>query len=193
MSRSISVNRGDTSFLRNSQIMREVGFLTLAAILLSGGIIWFYNRVLFNEQIYEIYSQSELAGITFMPYFISAAIAALTALYITYYIPTMMAKKQSHQIAERLQMLGQGDLASFARIQSSSEEINHISKELSYTVAQWNSHMSQMKIINRQQWDLIQAVKKAAVKNDSLSILMHLKEIEQNWNKIAEIEELIKT
>ncbi|HDL00867.1 MAG TPA: hypothetical protein ENH23_01365 [candidate division Zixibacteria bacterium] len=193
MSKSITIDRTESSVFSNSQILKEVGFLSLAVILLSLGIIWFYNRVLFTEEIYGIYSQLEIAGITFMPYMISGAIAALSALYILYYIPAEKCKIPSHQLAMRIRKLGEGDLVSFARIQSGNQEINDIARELSFTVAQWNSQMSQMKIINRQQWDLLQEIKQSAAKNDTDSILLHLEKIEENWIKTAEIEELIKT
>lgn len=193
MSKAITINNSETSVFKDSEIMKEVGFLSLAAILLSVGIIWFHNRILFNEEIFEVYSQLELAGITFMPYMISGAIAALSALYIMHYIPAMKSKVPSHQIAMRIRKLGEGDLVSFARVQSDNQEVNEIARELSITVAQWNSQMSQMKIINRQQWDLIQEIKQSAAKNDGNSILLHLIKIEENWIKTAEIEELIRT
>lgn len=193
MSKSITINQTESNVFSNLQIIKEVGFLSLAVILLSLGIIWFYNRVLFTEEVYGIYSQLEIAGITFMPYMISGAIAALSALYIMYYIPAEKCKIPSHQLALRIRMLGEGDLISFARIQSDNQEINDIARELSFAVAQWNSQMSQMKIINRQQWDLLQEIKQSAAKNDTDSILLHLEKIEENWIKTAEIEELIKT
>ncbi len=193
MSKSITINRTESNVFSNFQIIKEVGFLSLVVILLSLGIIWFYNRVLFTEEVYDIYSQLEIAGITLMPYMISGAIAALSALYITYYIPAEKCKIPSHQIAMRIRKLGEGDLVSFARIHSDNQEINDIARELSFAVAQWNSQMSQMKIINRQQWDLIQEIKQSAAKNDNKSILLHMEKIEENWIKTAEIEELIKT
>jgi len=84
-------------------------------------------------------------------------------------------------------------MVSFARVNSDSEDISEIAHELSFAVAQLNSQMAQLKIINRQQWDLVQEIKQSASKNDSSSIFLHLDEIEKNWIKTAEIEELIKT
>ena len=193
MSKAITINRSEEGIFNNSQILKEVSFISGAAIMLSVGIIWFHNTVMFNEEIYSLYSELELAGITFMPYMISMAIAALTAMYIIHYIPTMRSKESSHQIAVRIRSLGEGDLVTFARIHSESQEINEIAKELSTTVGQWNSQMSQLKIINRQQWDLLQEIKQAASRNDSVKILLHLEKIEENWTKTAEIEELIQT
>ncbi len=193
MSKAITINSSEVSVFKNFQVIKEVGFLTLSAVLLSFGVIWFHNRVLFNEQIFEMYSQLEVAGITLMPYMISGAIAAFAALYLSHYIPVMKSKVPSHQIAMRIRKLGEGDLVSFSRIHSENDEVNDIARELSITVAQWNSLMSQMKIINRQQWDLLQDVKKSACKNDGNAILMHVTKIEENWIKTAEIEELIKT
>ncbi len=193
MSKAITIRRSEESIFHNSQVIREISFLTGTAILLSVGIIWFHNTVLFNAEIYALYSEVELAGITFMPYMISGAISALVALYIMHYIPTMKSKESSHQIAVRIRSLGEGDLVTFARINSENQEINEIARELSTTVGQWNSQMSQMKIINRQQWDLLQEIKQAATRNDSVKILLHLEKIEENWSKTAEIEELIQT
>ncbi len=193
MSKAITIRRSEESIFHNSQIIREVSFLSIVAVLLSVGIIWFHNSVMFNEEIYSLYTGLELAGITFMPYMISGAIAALTAMYLMHYIPSMKSKESSHQIAIRIRSLGEGDLVTFARIHSESQEINEIAKELSTTVGQWNSQMSQMKIINRQQWDLLQEIKQAAARNDSVKILLHLEKIEENWAKTAEIEELIQT
>ncbi len=193
MAKSISINETEISFFKNSQVLREVGFLSLAAVLLSVGIIWFHNRVLFNDQIYVLYSQVELAGITFMPYLISGAIAGLTALYLLHYIPAEKSKLPSHQIAARIRKLGEGDLVTFTRIYSENQEVNDIARELSFAVAQLNSQMAQMKIINRQQWGLVQEIKVSASKSDSEATLLHIEKIEENWIKTAEIEELIKT
>jgi len=193
MTKAIAINHTDVSIFRDSEALKNIGFISGATILLSIGIIWFHNRVLFNEEFYTIYSELELFGITLMPYMISGAIAALTAMYLVHYIPTVQGRDSSHQLASRIKKFGEGDLITFARIHSDNEEINEIAKELSYTVGQWNSQMSQMKIINRQQWDLLQEVKQAASRNDSVKILLHLDKIEENWLKTAEIEELIRT
>lgn len=193
MSEQVALNQTDELISRRKQLFVKIGFLGFAAILLSIGIIWFYNRVMYNEEIFELYNGLEIAGITLMPYLISASIAAITALAILIIIPAEKTRMTSQQVADRLRLLRNGDLVTFMRFNAEDTLVNDIAHELSLTVSQWNSMMSQLKIINRQQWDQLQEIKRRAAANDGESILLQVKKMEKNWEKTAEIEELIRT
>lgn len=179
--------------LPDERILGKIGFLVGSAILLSGGIIWFYNQIIYNDQVFDIYTNLQLAGITLMPYMISAAIAAITAMCIMNFIPLAKSKLPAYQLAVRIREFGEGDLSTFSRLNCRNDQLKEISTELSMAVNNWNSKMSQMKIINRQQWDLLQDIKSRASKNDGQEILNHVQKMENNWIKIAEIEEFINS
>ena len=193
MSTLTGANKPLSVGIPDERILGKIGFLVGSAILLSGGIIWFYNQIIYNEQVFDIYTNLQLAGITLMPYMISAAIAAITAMCIMNFIPLAKSKLPAHLLAVRIKEFGEGDLSAFSRLNCRNEQLKEISTELCMAVNNWNSKMSQMKIINRQQWDLLQDIKRRAAKNDGQEILNYVQKMENNWIKIAEIEEFINS
>lgn len=193
MSKTFDVKYAGENISFEKQLFGKVGFLGGSAILLSLGIIWFHNQTIYNERMFDVYSSLEVSAVTLMPYMISAAIAAITSLSIMNVIPLMKSKQRAQLLAERIRLLGEGDLVTVSRISNNGETLKDIAHELSYTVGQWNSTMSQLKIINRQQWDLLQEIKFYAAKDDGETVLRHLKKMEENWEKTAEIEDMIKT
>jgi aminopeptidase-like protein len=50
-----------------------------------------------------------------------------------------------------------------------------------------------MKIINRQQWDILQTIKDSTFSNNTKMVMDMIDKMEENWKKIAELEETFKT
>jgi hypothetical protein len=48
--------------------------------------------------------------------------------------------------------------------------------------------VSKLKVMNRQQWDLLQAIRQSAVAGDCGSVLCHVDQMEKNWDKVAAVE-----
>ena len=52
---------------------------------------------------------------------------------------------------------------------------------------------AKLKIINRQQWNLLELIRQASLNDDSEFALKMIEKMEENWYKIAEIESKLKT
>ncbi|KAA3636393.1 MAG: hypothetical protein DWP97_02905 [Calditrichaeota bacterium] len=191
MSKLLAIGQLNENVDHPESIGRKIGFLATSALLLSTGIIWFHNNVLYNEEVVEIYSQLELALITLMPYMISAAIAAITSISIMNIIPLSKSKAPAGIIAERIKSFGEGNLEGVFRPDVSNTNLEQITSELNIAIGHWNSRASQIKIINRQQWDLLQDIRSRAAKKGDDGILINVKRMEENWERVAKIEENI--
>lgn len=191
MSKLLAIGQLNENSDQSESIGMKIGFLATSALLLSTGIIWFHNNVLYNEEVIDIYSQLELALITLMPYMISAAIAAITSISIMNIIPLSKSKAPAGIIAERIKSFGEGNLEGVFRPDVSQTNLEQITSELNIAIGLWNSRASQIKIINRQQWDLLQDIRARAAKKGDDGILVNVKRMEENWERVAKIEENI--
>ena len=123
---------------------------------------------------------------------ISAAIAAITAIGILTILPTARMHDPARILLNRLHSLKQGDLSSAVTL-APNHQLRDIAGELNDAVATLGNNLSQMKVINRQQWDVLGRIKAAASVGNSAEVMSHVGEMERNWAKIAEIEHRLMT
>ncbi|MFQ5454236.1 MAG: hypothetical protein ACE5D6_08630 [Candidatus Zixiibacteriota bacterium] len=171
----------------------RIGFMITTAVIISAVIINYFNDILYDEQIIKVYSTIELAAASLMPYMISAVVAAITAIGVITILPIVRSKESARLIQLRLQQLGDGDFSDKSRIDCSNEYLKNIAFELNYAVGTLSNNIAQLKIINRRQWDILELIRTATMKNDSQTALNHIEKMEENWVKIVEIEERLKT
>lgn len=171
----------------------RIAFLITTATLLSGSIIVYFNNVVFTDEVMALYTSMEVAAITILPYMISAVVAAMTAIGVMSMMPILRSRGPARKIQIRIERLGAGDLTVSGKLDCSNEYLKDIATELNYSIGLLNHRVAQLKIINRQQWDLLEGVRQAARRNDSDSALSYVEKIEKNWHRIADVEDQFLT
>lgn len=174
-------------------IIGRIGFIAISAILTSAVVIIFYNNNTSEANLNQFGNAFEVAALTLMPYMISAVIASITVLCIQNIIPAVRNHEVARQICERLRTVSTGDLTGETVVKQSENYMDEIVYEMNYSISHLNHTISKMKIINRQQWDLLQTIKDSTFSNNTKMVMDMIDKMEENWNKIAELEETIKT
>lgn len=172
---------------------KQVWLMAGAAVLLSAATIIYYNYKWYNEQIANVINQFELATITLMPYMISAVVATITAIGIREMLPMLRSAQDARHIHGRMKQLAGGDLTVVSRLDCENPHLKDIAVQLNYAVGFLGSSVAQWKIINRQQWDLLENIRRATLKEDHSRALKMIEKMEENWRMIAEIEDRFKT
>ncbi len=170
-----------------------IGLMAGSAVVLSGAVIVYFNDILNPELYGDISGSFELALLTLMPYMISAAVAAITAIGIVNILPFMRLSESIESLQLRLRDMAGGDLASKVRIESSLPQLRRLSRELNYTSGDLGRRIAELKVINRQQWDTLQGVREAGENENHEAVLIMVEQMEKNWQKIAAIEEQFTT
>jgi methyl-accepting chemotaxis protein len=174
------------------RIYSIVGFMAGSAIFISSVIIVWFNTSVSSDLLSEVYGKVELAAITLMPYMISAVVAAITAIGIITILPSARFVEPVEQILTRIRDLACGDLAGTVFSRGNSQ-LRILAQELNRATANLNSDVTDLKIINRQQWGLLCEIRMWAENHDCETLLVYVNEMEKNWDKIAEIEERYTT
>jgi hypothetical protein len=60
---------------------------------------------------------------------------------------------------------------------------------LNYTAGDLGRRIAEWKVINRQQWEILQLVRAAGESENHETVLLLVEQMEKNWRKIAAIEE----
>lgn len=173
--------------------MGRIGFIAFSAIFTSAIVISFYNNKTSVEDLKLFGNALEVASLTLIPYMVSAVIAAITVLCIMHIVPVARNHEVAREICERLRMVSNGDLTGETVIKQSEKYMDDIVYEMNYSISHLNHTISKMKIINRQQWDILQTIKNSTISNNTKMVLDMIDKMEENWKKIAEIEETIRT
>ncbi len=171
---------------------RIIAFMAGSAIIASAAIISYFNLAISPELTSEMLGSVEIASLTFMPYMISALIAALTAIGVTTLLPYTRYGEPSLKLVSSLRSLAEGDLT--VRLQLSTDDpMRDVANELNYAVANIDKAVTTLKVQNRTQWGVLCRIRMAAENGDCDDVLHFCKEMEQNWDKVAEIENRLKT
>jgi hypothetical protein len=171
----------------------RVWLLAASGVLLSAAIIVYYNHKMYYELIRDVYNSLELTAITLMPYMISAVVATITAIGVMSMLPMLKATQAAQRIYLRVKQMSDGDLTTTSRIDCRNQHLNEIAAELNYAIGFLGSSVAQWKIINRQQWNLLECVRQATLDNDHRRALKLIEKIEENWKLTAKIEDKFRT
>jgi len=170
-----------------SQVFARVGYISIATIILSATIIGYFNSIT-ESQIELVYNKTELAALTLMPYMISAVIAAITAICIMNLLPWLKVSKSLNEVELRLKEMAAGDLSTKLKPNSDIANFRPIMTEMNNTIDSLGNQLAQWKVINRQQWEILQLIRRSASANKSGEVIDLVNEMEKNWEKIAEFE-----
>lgn len=175
------------------QYYNSLTILILSAIILSAVIIIYFNNVSsYGYQILDIYNSLEIAAVTLLPYMISAVVAAITAIGVMTILPLVKSIRFAHQIQLRLQKMAEGDLSDKLQVDIASDYLKDIAYEINNASGYLGSMIAKLKIINRQQWNLLELIRQASINNDPEFALKMIEKMEENWYKIADIEGHLK-
>jgi len=176
-----------------SRFYGTTGLMGISAALLCASVIVYSNSVVSTEGLTDVYSSLELAVVMLIPYMISAAVAAITALGILALVPLIRMQGPVLDIRERLHQLACGDLSSTIPVSRKHSQLRELIGELNHSVSVLGDQISQWKLTNRQQWDILQGMHEAAASSDYEMVKRHIDKMEENWRKIAEIEQQLVT
>ncbi|MDH3891819.1 MAG: hypothetical protein OEV49_12105 [candidate division Zixibacteria bacterium] len=170
-----------------------IGLMAGSAVALSAAVIVYFNDIFDTDALATIGSSFELALVTLMPYMISAAVAAITAIGIVNIVPLMRISESIESLQLRLREMAVGNLASRVRIEANLPQLRRLSRELNYTSGDLGRRIAEWKVVNRQQWEILQGVRTAGENQNHEAVLMMVEQMERNWQKIAAIEEQFST
>ncbi|MBN1212193.1 MAG: hypothetical protein JXA92_06400 [candidate division Zixibacteria bacterium] len=190
MTDEVLISRDKNLFKR--RIYSVVGLMAGSAVFISAVIIAWFNSSASSELLTAVYGRVELAAITLMPYMISAVVAAITAIGIITILPSARVVEPAEQILTRIRDLACGDLAGTVNLRGNGQ-LKMLIQELNRATANLSSDITDLKIINRQQWGLLCEIRMWAENHDCDTMLVFVNEMEKNWDKIAEIEERYTT
>ncbi|UCG60541.1 MAG: hypothetical protein JSV52_09405 [Candidatus Zixiibacteriota bacterium] len=172
---------------------KQVWLMAGGAVLLSAMTIIYYSYKWYNEQIEHVVNKFEMAAITLMPYMISAVVAAITTIAIREILPILKSARVTRHIQTRVKLLAEGDLTTVSRLECDNEQLKEIATQLNYAIGFIGSSIAQWKIINRQQWDLLENIRHATAKGEHGRALKMIEKMEENWRMTATIESRFKT
>ena len=191
--RNSDATKGVPGMNAKSGIYRTLTLLGFSALTVSAATIIAFNQFVDQSALASFNSNIALSVTTLMPYMISAVVAAITAIAIMRIFPMAEQPASLEQIRDRIGAMADGDLASHVRIHSNDETLKAIANELNFAVGQIGHQVALWKIINRQQWELLNCVHSAGKRDDGEAVCRYVEQIEQNWKRIAEIEAKLTT
>ncbi len=179
----------DSAF-STSKLRRSAAFMGFSAVLVSGAVITVYNSMTPDPATVAGSDSMQLAITTLMPYMISAVIAAITAIGVMTILPVSRMEAPAREVIAQLNELGAGDLTARVRL-NSDDPLREVAASFNSAAINLSSEIASWKIVNRQQWGALCRIRHAVESGDTESALSCVAEMEQNWDKIAEIEERI--
>ena len=180
------------SVLDNARLYRTALFMGLSAVMVSAAIIWFYNDHVLGAVSSGISNRIQLTLMTLMPYMISAVISAITAVGVMTILPTTRVAAPVHQVVTKLKEIADGDLT--VRVRMDGEDpLKDVGTAFNSAVSSLSDQVAHWKIVNRQQWGVLCRIRQAVEENDPEQALRWVAEMEQNWDRIAEIENRLIT
>lgn len=177
---------------------RSCSYYTLAlmvgaTLIVSGAVITFFDRNVRTEELAGLYSTAELAAVTLMPYMISAAVAAVTAVGILLVWPWLKLPAAAIAIEWRLREMAAGDLATRIKVPTNNEQMAHLGRELNCAVGELSNTVARWKLMDRAQWDYLEAIRLAADRGDLDEVKRNVEMVQRNFEKIAEIHQRLIT
>lgn len=181
------------SAVNRYSLFSRVAFLTGSAVTISALTIFVFNTTFSRMQVETVFTGMEIIGLSLVPYLISAVVAAITAICVLSLVPLTNLQQPATVVKQRLQSLAEGDLASKVMTRGAAPHIQELVYEVNLASSNLGSQIAQWKVINRQQWELLEAMREITVVSGQRQIVRIIEQMEKNWEKIAEIEARLKT
>jgi methyl-accepting chemotaxis protein len=178
---------------RKKRLYRRLAVISAAAFVASVAIILYRPLFPANEQVDFVCSSLVIAADTLLPYMISAVVAAITVVAVLTVVPLGRTFDNLDMIRERIHALAGGDLSTRLHVSTDTPELKMLAADVNLTVSFLGDHVAQWKIINRQQWDILEHLRQSAAKGDPDAVLKYVERMQKNWERIAEIEEKLST
>jgi len=169
-------------------LYRRAAFMGLFAVFTSAAIIAYYDRTVAQISSTGSLASIELVVLTFMPYLISAAIATLTAIGVMSILPNAKVAAPAQQIVTRLREFSDGDLTVRVRL-NGDDALKEVGTAFNSAATGLSDRVAHWKVVNRQQWGVLCRIRQAIENGDQEEALRFVSEMEQNWDRIAEIEQ----
>lgn len=185
ISASDIVGTGKQRFYKTMVLMSST------AVIISAAVIIYFQQVADMSTV-DVSSQVTLLTATLLPYLISAAIAAVTAIAILTMLPAVRSYAPAQLITYRLKELREGNLQSTVKI-GTNHQLQELAGELNMAISSLGGQLTKLKVVNRQQWKVLCQIRTAAMAGNSEEVVKRVEEMERNWVKIAEIEEKLMT
>ena len=176
------------SVLDKARLYRKAAFMGLTAILASTAIITYYERGVNKMMGADSAAGFELAAMTLMPYLVSAIIATITAIGVLTILPATRVAAPAEQIIYKLRDISDGDLTARIRL-GGDDPLKEVGIALNAAAGNLGDRIAHWKVVNRQQWGVLCRIRQAVEENDAEQALRFVAEMEQNWDRIAEIEQ----
>lgn len=173
------------------QLYKSIIFMAASALFVSASVIIYFNQSTSGEVTEGLSSRLYLFSTTITPYLISAAVAAMTAIGILAILPSARIYDPAQTLLLRLRELRHGDLSS--KVALTHPQLKVIASELNEAVGTLGSQLTSLKVLNRQQWEVLGRIRAAAEMHGCQEVMSHIEEMERNWAKIAEVEERLIT
>jgi methyl-accepting chemotaxis protein len=171
-----------------TRLYRRAAFMGLSAVMASAAIITIYNHTVGGLLSSSSRAGMELAVVTMMPYMIAAVIGMLTAFGVMAILPSAKVAAPAEQIVHRLRDVSDGDLTVRVRLES-DDPLKEVGAAFNAAATSMSDRVAHWKVINRQQWGALCMIRQAIEEGDRERALHHVSEMEQNWDRIAEIEQ----
>lgn len=167
------------------------------ALLVSSGIVLCLATIAYHGQT-DILAQGALIGNrvmlavgVLMPYMISAAVAAITAAAVMNLLPWVRLPRDMSTVQARLREMAVGDVATRIRIHGNNEASLRLAREFNAAVGELGSLLARWKLLDRGQWDCLEAIRIAAEHGDVAAVRKNVALLQQNFDKIAEIHQQV--
>jgi methyl-accepting chemotaxis protein len=174
------------------QLYLRVVLLTASALVICTAIIIRSTSWAQGSLLADFSSLIDLAVDSFLPYMISAVVAAMTAVAVITILPTARSVDPAERVLQRIKDLENGDLAGRLTVKGDGQ-LREIAGELNQAIGALGHQVASLKVINRQQWNTLCEIREAVERGNSTAALQYVDEMERNWAKIAEIEKRLST
>jgi methyl-accepting chemotaxis protein len=192
MSQVSVLDHVNSGYVIKRQLYVRIWLLSVSAMVICGAVIVHSTSWAQGSLLADVSSVIDLAVESFLPYMISAVVAAMTAVAIITILPAARSVDPSDRILERLRELTSGDLASHVTVKEDGQ-LKNIAHELNQAVSSLGHQVATLKVVNRQQWNSLCEAREAVERGNCAAALGFIEEMERNWTKIAEIEKRLTT
>jgi hypothetical protein len=175
-----------------TQIYLRIWLLSVSALVICGAVIIRSMQWSQGSFLADVSSLIDLAVDSFLPYMISAVVAAMTAVAIITILPTARSIDPAERIVDRLKEMGSGDLNTRLPVKGDGQ-LREIANELNLAVTSIGHQVSTLKLVNRQQWKSLCEIRECLERGNANQAMQFIEEMERNWTKIAEIEKQLTT